>query len=200
MAAPPAPAPAVGRRAPRRASSTRRTRRSAPATSAPARRTPGRRRRIRGFHAMDGLVPSESSDAEFRIAVDRRLRTPARSAMPMRHRISHGIVPMAAAISRTSMRSPPCAPEDHHLVAGRRRRARDVDHHHVHAHGADDRRAPAAHEHVAAPGEPRVEAVGVAGGHDRDLRGTLGHEPRAVAHDFARPHALDRDDAAARAT
>ena len=64
--------------------------------------------------------------------------------------------------------------------------AGDVGHQHVHAHRADDRRAAAANQHRAAAGEPQIEAVGVAGRHDRDRRRPLGGEPRAVADAFAR--------------
>src|SRR5699024_6698140 len=42
-----------------------------------------------------------------------------------------------------------------------------VDHHHVHADGADDGDAPAAHQDHAAVAAPGVDAVGVAGRHHR---------------------------------
>ena len=79
-------------------------------------------------------------------------------------------MPIHAAISRASIvchDSAALRPEQHHLVAGRHAvDAGDVDGQHVHADRADDRRAPAAHQHGAAAFEPAVEAVGVAGGHD----------------------------------
>ena len=221
--APAAAAPALGRlpRAPRRASSTRRSRRSGPATSATARRTPGRRRRSWDAWPYDigsiGQLSNRVIDWDWAIGfgdlLDRlpitnhsitrfstRRRTPARSAMPIRHTISHGIVPIVAAISRTSMRSSPCDADDHDFVAGRDVQAGDVGHQHVHAHRADDRRAAAADQHRAAAREPQVEAVGVAGRNDGDRRRPLGREPHAVADALAGAHALHRDDPARRAS
>ena len=87
----------------------------------------------------------------------------------------------SAAISRTSIAIVALRAEDHDLVARRHVEAGDVDHQHVHAHRADDRRAAAANQHGAAAGEPQVEAVGVAGRHDGDRRRPLGGEARAVA-------------------
>ena len=63
---------------------------------------------------------------------------------------------MAAAISRTSMRSAALLADDDDFVAGLDVDVGDVDHHHVHADGADDRHAPAADQHEAA-----VAACGV---------------------------------------
>ena len=79
---------------------------------------------------------------------------------------------MAAAISRASIccqRLVALPAEEHDLVARLHvAEVGDVDGDHVHRHGADDRHAPAANQHVAAAAQPRVEAVGVAGRHDGD--------------------------------
>ena len=82
------------------------------------------------------------------------IRTPARTRVPSRHTISHGIVPIDAAISRASIcchLSSPCrpmittsSPGSHVAEPG------DVHGHHVHRHRADDRRAMAANQHRAA--------------------------------------------------
>ena len=83
---------------------------------------------------------------------------------------------MAAAISRASIRCQLVAlpPEQHDFVAGPHlAEVGDVDGHHVHRDGADDRDPPAADQHVAASAQPRVESIGVAGGNDGDLRGSL---------------------------
>ena len=54
--------------------------------------------------------------------------------------------------------------DDDDLVARLHLDAGDVDHHHVHGHGADDRRAAAANQHAAAAGEAQVDAISVPGG------------------------------------
>ena len=94
------------------------------------------------------------------------------------------------------MRSSPCVPRITTWSPGATVDPGHVDRHHVHRHGADDRRAPPADEHGAAAAEPAVEAVGVAGGHDRDPARRLGPEPRAVPDALAGAQALHGDDAA----
>ena len=106
------------------------------------------------------------------------------------------MVPIEAAISRTPIEASACVTDDDDLIARRDVGAGHVDHRHVHAHRADDGHAAAADEHVAAAGEPEVEAVRVAGGHDGD-RPRLGHRRRdAVADALAGAQALHRDDPA----
>ena len=116
--------------------------------------------------------------------------------VPIRQRTSQGIVPIAAAISRTSIDLTALRPEDDDLVAGRAWHVGDVDGDHVHRDRADDRRAPPAHEHVTAPGKAQIEPIGVAGWHDRDRRAVSAVYLRAVADRFARPQALGRHDTA----
>ena len=169
------------RRAPRRASSTRRSRRSGRATSATARRTPGRRRRslvvssasVRfgdRYRALD-QIGRVSIAGSIQITDARCLsRIPARSACRCGTRS-----PTESCRSPPPSRARRCdlvalRADDHDLVARRHVEAGDVGHQHVHAHRADDRRAAAADQHGAAAGEPQVEAVGVAGRHDRDRR------------------------------
>src|SRR5690606_22698149 len=84
--------------------------------------------------------------------------------------------------------------DDHHLVAGIDRHVRHVDGEHVHRDGADDRRAAAAHQHHAAAGQARIEAVGVAGRHDRDRPRLVGRPAQAIAGAFAAADPFDRDD------
>ena len=145
--------------------------------SAPARRIPGRRRRSSAV----SYPPSLHVDYQLTRYRHCSIRDPAR-----RRRSPRGSCRSCAAISRTSMRSSPCDADDHDLVARRDVQAGDVGDQHVHADRADDRRAAAADQHRAAAGEAQIEAVRVAGRHDRDRRRPIGGEPRAVADDLAR--------------
>ena len=54
----------------------------------------------------------------------------------------------------------------------------DVRREHVHADGADDRRALAADQHGAAILEPAIQAIGVTGGNDGEGRGASAREAR----------------------
>ena len=89
----------------------------------------------------------------------------------MRQSSSHGMVPIVAAISRTSIRSAPCSPMMTTSSPGDDVHLGHVNHHHVHAHGADDRHAPPTDQHVTAAAETGVEAIGVPGRDHCNLRG-----------------------------
>ena len=66
--------------------------------------------------------------------------------------------------------------------------------------GADHARAAAADEGHAAALEPRVEAVGVAGGHDGDPRRPFGDEARPIADDLAGADVLHGNERGCAAT
>ena len=91
------------------------------------------------------------------------------------------------AISRAVISLVALPADDDDLVAGRDVEPGDVDHDHVHAHGADDRHALAADEHRRAAGQARVEAVGVAGGNDRDRARPVRLPAQPVARCLRRP-------------
>ncbi len=178
----------------RRASSTRRSRRSGRATSATARRTPGRRRRSLDASPSIGhrVIGSVWIDSAIR-PISTLLfdpRSEAADDLPGNRADRRGHLAHVDAIAALLA-------DDHDLVARRDVRAGHVRHQHVHAHRTDDRRAAAANQHGAAAGEPQIQAVGVAGRHDRDGGRTLGRESRAVAGDLARPQPLHGDDPAA---
>ena len=112
----------------------------------------------------------------------------------MRQTISYGIVPIAAAISRTSIccqLSVTLTTDEHDFVA-RLYFAEfgHVDRHHVHRDGADDRHAASSNEHLPVLAEPQVETIRVARRYDRDCGRTMRIEPAPVADRFPGREAL----------
>ena len=174
-----------------------------PATSATARRIPGRRRHRSSCACSFQLPVPFSSRRNGRncdgittaIAVS-DLATGTGNCTELTHTPAGSSRPLGTAARRESCRSrrrfrarrcdsSPCCADDDDLVARCNVDAGHVDHGHVHADRADDRRAAAADQHVPRPGEPQIEAVRVAGRHDGDRRATVADECSAVAGAFA---------------
>src|SRR5947207_13949028 len=86
--------------------------------------------------------------------------------------------------------------DDHDFIARRHLQPRYIDHRHIHAHAADDGYALSAYEHHGPAGHAPIEAVGVAGGDDRDGARPVAHGVQAVAGALARARALGVPDTA----